>query len=247
LRRASTSGCCWSDISKASIQSAALPGGPADSLALRSFLGLELSDLTPDHTTISRTQRLIDLETHGNSFGRVLRMLADEGLLKGNTIAIDGTTVEANAALCSIVKGDNGEAYNDFLARLAKQSGIETPTREQLAKLDRKRPKKGSNEDWENPHDPDARITKMKDGCTHLPHKAEHAVDLETGAVVEVTLQPATDGDTRKVYETLCDAGENICKSARSASEEATLNPQCPAEIVLDKGYHSNDVLRTQN
>jgi transposase len=215
----------------------------ADSLALRSFLGLELSEVTPDHTTISRTRRLIDLETHRNVFGWVLRMLADEGLLKGNTIAIDGTTLEANAALRSIVKRNSGEAYNEFLERLARESGVETPTREQLAKLDRKRPKKGSNDDWENPHDPDARITKMKDGRTHLAHKAEHAVDLETGAVLAVTLQPATDGDTRTVYETACQAGENICEAARSALEEAVVNPEGPAEIVLDKGYHSNDVL----
>jgi transposase len=215
----------------------------ADSLALRSFLGLELSEVTPDHTTISRTRRLIDLETHRNVFGWVLRMLADEGLLKGNTIAIDGTTLEANAALRSIVKRDSGEAYNEFLERLAKESGIDTPTRGQLAKLDRKRPKKGSNDDWENPHDPDARITKMKDGRTHLAHKAEHAVDLETGAVVAITLQPATDGDTRTVYETVCEAGENIWEAARSAGEEAMLNAEGPAEIVLDKGYHSNDVL----
>jgi transposase len=199
--------------------------------------------VTPDHTTISRTRRLIDLETHRKVFGWVLRMLADEGLLKGNTIAIDGTTLEANAALRSIVKRDSGEAYNEFLERLAKESGIDTPTREQLAKFDRKRPKKGSNDDWENPHDPDARITKMKDGRTHLAHKAEHAVDLETGAVVAVTLQRATAGDTRTVYETACRAGENICETARSASEEAGVNPEGPAEIVLDKGYHSNDVL----
>jgi len=125
----------------------------ADSLALRSFLGLELSEATPDHTTISRTRRLIDLETHRNVFGWVLRMLADEGLLKGNTIAIDGTTLEANAALRSIVKRDSGEAYNEFLARLAKESGIETPTREQLAKLDRKRPKKGSSAPGSNRHE----------------------------------------------------------------------------------------------
>jgi len=109
--------------------------------------GLELNEATPDHTTISRTRRLIDLETHGNVFGWVLRMLADEGLLKGNTIAIDGATLQANAAMCSIVKRDNGEAYNEFLARPAEESGIETPTREQMAKPDRKRPKKGSNDD----------------------------------------------------------------------------------------------------
>ena len=220
----------------------------ADSLALRSFLGLELSEATPDHTTISRTRRLIDLETHREVFGWVLWVLAEEGLVKGNTIAIDGTTLEANAALRSIVKRDTSEAYNEFLERLAKESGIETPTREQLAKLDRKRPKKGSNDDWENPHDPDARITKMKDGRTRLAHKAEHAVDLETGALLAVTLQSAADGDTRTVYETLCQAGENICEAAAEVSDEQDgeqVNPEGPAEIVLDKGYHSNDVVRT--
>src|SRR4051794_2201000 len=149
----------------------------ADSLALRRFLGIELHESTPDHTTISRTRRLIDLETHRTVFGWVLKMLAEQGLLKGNTISIDGTTLEANAALRSIVNRGTGEAYNEFLKKLAAESGIETPTREQLAKLDRKRPRKGSNEEWKSPEDPDSRIVKMKDGRTHLAHKAEHAVD----------------------------------------------------------------------
>ena len=156
----------------------------SDSLALRRFLGYRLDEETPDHTTISRTRRLIDVETHRQVFGWVLKMLGQEGLLNGNTIAIDGTTLEANAALRSIVRRDSSEGYDEFLKRVAKQSGIETPTREQWAKLDRKRPRKGSNEEWVNPHDPDARITRMKDGCTHLAHKAEDAVDLETGAIV---------------------------------------------------------------
>src|SRR5580692_4793294 len=218
----------------------------ADSLALRSFLGYGLSDATPDHSTISRTQRLIDVETHRMVFGWVLRVLAEEGLLKGNTVAIDGTTLEANAALRSIVRRDTGEAYDDFLKRLAKESGIETPTREQLAKLDRKRPKKGSNDDWKNPHDPDARITKMKDGRTHLAHKAEHAVDLESGALLAVTLQSAADGDTKTVHETLAQCGESICEVAAETNNETVgerVNPEGPAELVLDKGYHSNDAL----
>lgn len=210
----------------------------ADSLALRSFLGFGLTDLTPDHSTISRTRRLIDVETHRAVFGWVLNVLAEEGLLKGNTVAIDGTTLEANAALRSIVKRDTGEAYDEFLKRLAKESGIETPSREDLAKLDRKRPKKGSNDEWKNPHDPDARITKMKDGRTHLAHKAEHAVDLETGAIVAVTLQPASDGDTTTVRETLAQAGESICEVAAETNSEEVgerVNPEGPAEVVLDK------------
>jgi transposase len=216
----------------------------ADSLALRSFLGFDLHECTPDHSTISRTRRLIDVETHRKVFLWVLSMLAEEGLLKGNTVAIDGTTLEANAALRSIVRRDTGEAYDDFLRRLAKESGVETPTREELAKLDRKRKKKGNNDDWKNPHDPDAEITKMKDGRTHLAHKAEHAVDLDTGAVLAVTLQPATAGDTHTFHETLTQCGEHIREiAADSEGEAAQFNPDGPAELVLDKGYHSSDVL----
>ncbi len=216
----------------------------ADSLALRSFLGFELHQSTPDHSTISRTRRLIDVETHRKVFLWVLSMLAEEGLMKGNTVAIDGTTLEANAALRSIVRRDTGESYDDFLRGLAKESGIETPTREQLAKLDRKRKNKGNNDDWKNPHDPDAQITKMKDGRTHLAHKAEHAVDLDTGAVLAVTLQPATAGDTNSLHETLTQCGEHIRELAADIENKAEpLNPEGPAELVLDKGYHSNDVL----
>jgi transposase len=215
-----------------------------DSRALRSFLGFELNQSTPDHSTISRTRRLIDVETHRKVFLWVLRMLAEEGLLKGNTVAIDGTTLEANAALRSIIRRDTGESYDDFLKGLAKESGIETPTREQLAKLDRKRKKKGNNDDWKNPHDPDAQITKMKDGRTHLAHKAEHAVDLDTGAVLAVTLQPATAGDTNTLQETLTQCGEHIREVAVDSEDNAKqLNSEGPAELVLDKGYHSNDVM----
>ena len=174
----------------------------------------------------------------------VLGMLAEEGLLKGNTVLIDGTTLEANAALRSIVRRDTGQGYDDFLKDLAKESGIETPTREQLARLDRKRKKKGSNDDWKNPHDPDAQIAKMKDGRTHLAHKAEHAVDLETGAVLAVTLQPATAGDTNTLHETLTQCGEHIREVAADINNKAEqMNAEGPAELVLDKGYHSNDVL----
>ncbi len=157
-----------------------------------------------------------------------------------------GTTLEANAALRSIVRRDTGESYQEFLTRLAKESGMETPTREQLAKLDRKRPKKGSNDDWRHPYDPDARITKMKDGRTHLAHKAEHAVDLDTGAVVAVTVTPADQGDTTTVNETLAQAGEHIAEVACQVNNEErgeVVDSDGPANLVADKGYHSNDAL----
>src|SRR3982751_686501 len=182
----------------------------ADSLGIRAFLRIALDEIAPDHSTISRTRRLIDVETHRLVFVWLLEILAEQGLLRGRTIGIDATTLEANAALRSIVRRDTGEQYEEFLRRLAQESGIETPTRAQLAQLDRKRPKKGSNEEWMHPHDPDARITRMKDGRTHLAHQAEHAVDMETGAVVAITVQPADEGDTKSIVETVAEAGERI-------------------------------------
>ncbi len=213
-----------------------------DSLALRSFLDIALDESSPDHSTLSRTRRLMDVETHREVFAWVLRILAEQGLLKGQTLAIDATTLEANAALRAIVRRDTGEGYQEFLQRLAQASGIKTPTREDLARLDRKRAHKGSNEEWEHPHDPDARITKMKDGRTHLAHKVEQAVDVETEAVVAVTVQVADRGDTQTVQETLCEAGEQVATVAGEAKSEG-VNPQGPKEIVLDKGYHSSEVL----
>jgi len=218
----------------------------ADSLGLRSFLGVGLNEMPPDHSTISRTRRLIDVETHRAVFGWVLELLAEKDLLKGKTIGIDGTTLEANAAMRSIVRRETGEGYQEFLTRLAKDSGIATPTREQLAKLDRKRARKGSNEDWVNPHDPEAHITKMKDGRTHLAYKAEHAVDLETGAVVAVTVAAGDAGDTATILETLPQAGEHIAQVACATNDERVgerVHPEGPAEAVGDKGYHSNGTL----
>jgi transposase len=214
----------------------------ADSLGLRRFLGYSIKDATPDHSTISRNRRLIDLETHQEVFGWVLGVLAESGLLKGKTVGIDATTLEANAAMRSIVRKDTAEGYSEFLTRLAQESGIATPTREELARLDKTRKNKASNEDWENPHDPDAKITKMKDGRTHLAHKAEHAVDMDSGAILAVTLQPADRGDTSSIEQTLEAAGENIVDVVASGSGEQ-VSEEALSEVVADKGYHSNEVM----
>ena len=220
----------------------------ADSLALRRFVGIALDEYTPDHSTISRTRRLMDVDTHREVFGWVLGVLADRGLLQGQRIAIDATTLEANAAMRAIVRRDTGESYEEFLRGLAKASGMETPTREDLVRLDRKRKKRMSNEEWKSFSDGDARIAKMKDGRTHLAHKAEHAVDLDTGAVVAVTLQGADQGDTTTLDETLCEAGMAV---AEQIGREAELRPDHPPkvsvngieELVTDKGYHSGAVV----
>jgi transposase len=205
----------------------------ADSLSLRKFLGYALDEATPDHSTISRTRRLYWVETHKAVFRWALKILDEEGLISGRTISVDATTLEANAALKSIVRRDNGQSYDEYLKELAQAAGIENPTREQLARLDRKRKKKGSNRDWVSPSDPDARITKMKDGRTHLAHKAEHAVDLTSGALVAMTLEPASEGDTTTIHKTLAEAQAAVTEVSERGVEE----------VVADKGYHSGAVL----
>ena len=220
----------------------------ADSLGLRRFLGIALSEATPDHSTLSRTCRLIDLEAHEQVFAWVLSLLADRGLLQGKRIGIDATTLEANAAMKSIVRRDTGESYNEFLTGLAKASGIEKPTREDLARLERKREKRTSNKEWMSPSDGGARIAKIKDGSTHLAHKAKHAVDMESGAVVTVTLQAADLGDTTTVHQTLAEAGLAVAdlvgrEADLHSEEEPKVNVNGIEELVADKGYHSGAVL----
>ena len=215
----------------------------ADSLTLREFLGISLSAASPDHSTISRNRRLIDLESHQEVFSWVLRVLSKRGLLKGKTLGVDSTTLEANAALRSIVRRDSGESYSEFLERLAVASGIDTPTRQDLAKIDKKRSGKGSNDDWEHPHDPDAKITKMKDGRTHLAHKAEHAVDMETGAVVGVRVDSAIAGDTQTVKDVIEEAVENLLEVMDDPEAVEQLSDELVEQLVADKGYHSNAVL----
>jgi transposase len=216
----------------------------SDSKSLGLFLGFAVNEMTPEHSTISRTRRLIDLETHEEVFAYVLKILANHGLIEGKTIGVDSTTLEANAALRSIVRRENGQSYQDFLIGLAKQSGIETPTREDLAKLDRKRKGKGNNDDWVNPNDPDAKITKMKDGTTHLAHKAEHAVDMDSGVILAVNVCNAVVGDTQTICDTINQANENLQAIDDDERVSGKMSDDWASEVVADKGYHSNDTMK---
>ena len=222
----------------------------SDSLSLREFLGLSLEDATPDRSTLSETRRLMSLGTHQAVFRWVLKRLAAEGLLSGKTLGVDATTLEANAAPRSIVRRDNGSSYDAHVAELMKSEGIEEPTPAERQRYDRKRKKSLSNREWVNPHDVEARITKMKDGRTHLAYKDEHAVDLETGAVVAVTLQPGDRGDTCSMRATLADAGEAVVEMAgqkaraKAVGAAAQVNEAGVERVVADKGYHSKKALR---
>lgn len=212
----------------------------ADSLSLRRFLGYGLDEATPDHVTLSRTRRLLDAETHQGVFSWVLERLAEAGLVRGKTIGVDATTLEANAAMRSIVRRASGESYREYLRKLAAADGEATDAAA-VRRKDRKRKKKASNKDWVNRHDPEAQITKMKDGRTRLAYKAEQAVDLETGAIVATTTHPGATGDTTSIRETLPAAGEAVAEQIATSDE---VHPEGVEEVVTDKGYHSAAVMR---
>jgi transposase len=211
----------------------------ADSLSLREFLRLGTTERVPDHSWLSRTRSRLPLEVHEAVFTWVLQRLAEHGLVKGDRIGVDASTMEANAALRTIVRRDTSENYRTMLERLAAESGIATPTADDLVRLDRKRKgKRLANADWASPVDPEARIARLKDGRTHLAYKPEHAVDLDTAAIVAAEIHPADQGDTASLPETLKAA------EAHLAAVDAAPSAEDPAELVADKGYHSRDGLK---
>ena len=210
----------------------------SDSLSLREFLRLAGGDRVPDHSWLSKTRARLPHEVHHAVFDWALALIGEADLVQGDRIGVDASTMQANAALRTIVARETGEDYREMLRRLAAESGIETPSAEDLARLDRKRKgKKLSNADWVSKTDPDAKIAKMKDGTTRLAYKPEHAVDLDTGAVVAAELHPADQGDTTTIGKTLKAAQENLEAVGAGPTEED------PAECVTDKGYHSRAVL----
>ena len=211
----------------------------SDSRSLGDFLRLGKRDKVPDHSWLSKTRSRLPHEVHEKVFAFVLKLVAERGLVKGERIGVDGSTMEANAALRTIVRRDNAETYREMLTRMAKESGIETPTIDDLIRLDRKRKgKKLSNDDWTSKTDPDAKIAKMKDGSTHLAYKPEHAVDLDTGVIVAAPIHEADKGDTATLDPTLKEAEKNLSAVGFAPT------PEDPCDLVADKGYHSRDVLK---
>jgi transposase len=204
----------------------------ADSRSLREFLGADLTEATPAHNSMTVIRQRLPENIFESVFAHVLGVLDQNGLLKGKTLGIDATTLEANAAMRSIVRKADGKDWKEFVRALAKAEGIENPTDEDLRRIDRgRKDKKVSNEEWENPHDPDARIARMKDGRTHLAYKAEHAIDLETEAIVAAQVTHADRGDAQTGRETILAAQVHLVQSG----SEAELK-----EVVQDKGYHDN-------
>jgi transposase len=208
----------------------------ADSLSLRSFLGVALTKETPEHSSMTRIRKRLPEEVFEKVFSFVLELAVRHGLVKGKTIAVDATTLEANAAMKSLVRRDTGEDWKAYVRRLAEAEGIEEPTEEVLRQFDRRRKKKTSNKEWKSASDPDSRVTKMKDGRTHLAYKAEHAVDLESEVVVAAAVYRADDSDPETLPVTI--------EIARGQLEAAG-SPHQVEEAVADKGYHKAETLQT--
>jgi len=227
----------------------------ADSLSLRGFLGLALDENSPDHSTLSLTRRRLPPEVCEEVFRFVLRIAADKKLLSGRTVGVDSTTLEANAAMKSIIRRDTGEDWKAYVTRLMREEGAiaedEEPADEEVRRFDKTRKRKRvSNEEWTSPSDPEARITRMKDGTTHLAYKAEHVVDLDSELIVAAEIRMATEGDARTLAESVIQAQENLwaiesddTQIKDAQIEDAANKGTQIQEVVADKGYHSADTL----
>ena len=207
----------------------------SDSRSLAEFLGIPINEETPDHSSLSRVHERLPLEVHEEAFVFVLKIAANKKLLKGKTVGVDSTTLEANAAMKSIERQDTGEDYNEYLRRLANDAGIEDPTDEDLRRFDKNRPdKKVSNEEWHSPTDPDSRIAKMKDGTTHLAYKAEHVVDLDSEFILSATITPANHSDAESLVDSVVQAQLNL----DAAGSQTKIK-----DVAADKGYHKASTL----
>jgi transposase len=208
-----------------------------DSLSLRRFLGISLGKETPDHSSLTRIRDRLPLEIHEQVFQQVLSIIDQHGLLKLKSVGVDSTLLEANAAMKSIVRKDSGEDWKAYLKRLMQEEGLleegDDPSDDELRKFDKARHKQGkkkvSNEDWQSPSDPDARIIKMKDGRTHLGYKAEHVVDLDNEIILSATVHHGTQSDAGTLMESVVNAQRNVILAG---------SPEEIEEVSADKGYH---------
>ena len=207
----------------------------SDSLSLREFLGIPLTEESPDHSSLSVIRDRLPVEVHREVFTWVLRLLEEKKLVKGKTVGVDSTTLEANAAMKSIVRRDTGDDYETYVKQLMAEEGIEEPTSEEVRRFDKQRKdKKVSNEEWVSESDGEARITKMKDGTTHLAYKAEHVVDLETNAILAAEIYAGDHADSQTLEDSVNHAQTNLNEAQTGAEIQ---------DVAADKGYHATEQL----
>jgi transposase len=209
----------------------------ADSLSLREFLGLSWSEASPDHSSLTRIRQRLDEGVHAAVFDWVLALCAEKKLLTDpTTVGVDSTTLEANAAMRSIVRKDSTQPYREYLKTLMKAEGVDDPTATEVQKFDRDRKDKTcSNADWESPVDPDAKIARMKDGTTHLAYKAEHVVDLKSEVILAAEIYPANQMDTQTLTDSV---GTARCHLTQAGLTELSVDA-----AAADKGYHGREQL----
>jgi transposase len=206
----------------------------ADSIAIRQFLHYELTEATPDHSSLSIIRQRLDGPIYEQVFTLVLSALQEHGLLRGRNVGIDSSVMEANASLRGLVNRNTGEAYWDYVKRLAAASGIDPQDSAAVRKFDRKRPKKMSNQEWENPDDPDAKIGPKKDGATDMIYKPQTVVDLDTGAIVGAELLPGDQADNQEVATSILEAQQNLNEARGQEPKEMTVET-----TTADKGYYA--------
>jgi hypothetical protein len=206
-----------------------------DSRALQAFLGYLPHEATPEHSSLTKVRQRLPEVVHEEVFAWVLHLADAKGLLHGKTVSVDSTFLEANAAMKTIRRRDSGDDWKAYLRKLAAAAGIESPSDEDLRRFDKTRQgKKVSNAEWVSSSDPDSRITKMKDGTTHLAYKAEHVVDLGSNLVLAAEVYPADQADSATVLPSVASAQLNLLRADSDAVIE---------EAVADKGYHKAETL----
>lgn len=211
----------------------------ADSIAIRRFLNYELEENTPDHSSLTIIRQRLGLETYQKVFTLCLQALQEHGLLRGKHLGIDSSVMEANASLRALVNRNTAEQYWDYVKRLAAEQGIDPEDAAAVRKFDRQRPGKGSNQDWENPHDPDAKIGPRKHGGTDMIYKPETVVDLDTGAVVQAEVQPGDHTDHQGLATTILEAQQAINEARDEAADTLTVET-----VTADKGYYAVNELQ---
>ena len=211
----------------------------ADSIAIRRFLNYELDENTPDHSSLTIIRQRLGLEIYQKVFTLCLRALQEHGLLRGKHLGIDSSVMEANASLRALVNRNTAEQYWDYVKRLAAEQGIDPEDAAAVRKFDRQRPGKGSNQDWENPHDPDAKIGPRKHGGTDMIYKPETVVDLNTGAVVQAEVQPGDHTDHQGLATTILEAQQRINEARGEAADALTVET-----VTADKGYYAVEQLQ---
>jgi transposase len=206
----------------------------ADSLGIRSFLRYGLTDRTPEHSTLSVIRGRLPDAVFNSVFTLILSALRDAGLVKGKHLGADTSVIEANAALRSLRHRLTEKSYRSYVLELATAAGVDTSDMAAVARFDRKRAnRKTSNSEWHNPHDPDSKISRDKHGATDMLYKTEHVVDLDTGAIVDVSVLPADQGDAEKLTDRI--------DKAQARLEEIGAEPA--ETLTADKGYFAAETV----